>query len=93
MSLMRLKDDLKYKEKGPVMSTFYSIPDLPELDQKDWQLGTRNRTKNGAVKYVVDSSGAGTHKTIADAVKDAEEYPMRTTMITIRPHIRLEDFL
>lgn len=50
-----------------------------------------HRTK-GTVKYIVDSSGKGTHKTIADAMKDAAKNPHRMTLLTIRPHIILENF-
>ncbi len=45
-----------------------------------------------AVQYIVDSSGSGTHKTITDAVTDAEKHPNRVTTLRIIPHITIENF-
>ena len=51
-----------------------------------------DRRENDTVIYVVDESGAGTHKTIEDAIADAEKHPNRRTMVTIRPHTTIENF-
>ncbi len=49
-----------------------------------------NRTS--LVQYVVDVSGAGTHKTIAKAMEDAATKPKSPTMIRIKPHITIDNF-
>lgn len=52
----------------------------------------KNLKRNDPVKYVVDSSGRGTHKTIEAAIADAQKSPQRTTYVAIRPRITLENF-
>lgn len=44
------------------------------------------------VKYVVDQTGAGTHRTVRDALTDAKKNPGRVTLITIRPQVTIESF-
>ena len=51
-----------------------------------------DRNKNDTVMYVVDESGAGTHKTVKDAMDDAKKHSNRRTMVTIRPHTTIENF-
>lgn len=44
------------------------------------------------VQYIVDISGAGTHKEIQAAMDDAAKHPKRCTMIRIQPRITIENF-
>ena len=80
------------------MTTQRSINDLREKRglPADKMITTtvsiRTRQPDHPIKYIVDSSGKGTHKTIEDAMKDAAKSPHRTVLLTIRPHITLEDF-
>ena len=51
-----------------------------------------DRKKNDTVMYVVDESGAGTHKTLQAAMADAAKNPNRRTMVRIVPHTNIENF-
>ena len=51
-----------------------------------------DRKKNDTVLYVVDETGAGTHKTVEDALVDAAKNPSRRTMVKIVPHTTIENF-
>ncbi len=64
---------------------------MSEVTEEEVNQGL-NRFWRGIAKYIVDSSGRGTHKTIAEAMDDAAENPKRTTLIAIHPHITLENF-
>ena len=55
---------------------------LPQVDNRE----------NDPVMFIVDETGAGTHKTVEAAIADAQKHPNRRTMITIKPYITIENF-
>ena len=69
-------------------NTTYSTPSSLEGSKTPHIL----RRPNDTVLYVVDESGAGTHKTVESAIADAKKHPNRRTMVTIRPHTTIENF-
>ena len=51
-----------------------------------------DKRENDKVILIVDETGAGTYKTVEEAMQDASDHPKRVTMVKIIPHTTIENF-